>query len=62
LGDEDLRHWVDLPATPPNAMITGLGYHHDDRILTAATHGCGTWRLQLSGKSRSGAIAKEHHW
>ena len=54
---EDLRHWVDLSATLPNVVVNCLVYHHDDRILTAATYGRGIWRLHVPSKPRPSPAA-----
>ena len=52
---QDMRHWEDLSATLPNVMVTSLVYHHDDRILMAATYGRGIWHLRMPVKSPFGA-------
>jgi photosystem II stability/assembly factor-like uncharacterized protein len=42
-----LKNWIDLSANLPNVIVSDLVYHHKDRIVTAATHGRGIWRLRL---------------
>jgi photosystem II stability/assembly factor-like uncharacterized protein len=39
--------WIEITGTLPNVIVSDLVYHHDDRILTAATYGRGIWRLRL---------------
>jgi len=36
-----------------------LVYHHDDRILTAATYGRGIWRLRVPVKSHPVELRSE---
>jgi hypothetical protein len=43
----DLKNWTAVPANLPNVIVADLVYHHNDRILTAATYGRGIWRLPL---------------
>jgi hypothetical protein len=43
--------WVSVTANMPNVVVSDLVYHHDDRILTAATYGRGIWRLKVPRRS-----------
>jgi hypothetical protein len=39
--------WTDAAPGMPNVEVAGLTYVGKDRILYAATHGLGAWRLNL---------------
>jgi photosystem II stability/assembly factor-like uncharacterized protein len=39
--------WSDISGNLPNVMLTALVYHQKDRVLLAATHGRGIWRLRF---------------
>jgi photosystem II stability/assembly factor-like uncharacterized protein len=38
--------WASFAGNMPNVVISDLNFHHDDRILTAATYGRGIWRYK----------------
>jgi photosystem II stability/assembly factor-like uncharacterized protein len=40
-------NWSDISGNLPNVMLTALVYHQKDRVLLAATHGRGIWRLRF---------------
>ncbi len=39
--------WASIAGNMPNVVVSDLVYHHDARVLTAATYGRGIWRLKL---------------
>jgi photosystem II stability/assembly factor-like uncharacterized protein len=38
--------WQNVSGNLPSVIVSDLAYHHNDRLLFAATHGRGIWRLQ----------------
>jgi hypothetical protein len=41
-------HWKPAAGSLPPAAVYGLAIHTEGRVLYAATHGRGIWRLDLS--------------